>query len=60
MKKIFLVAAAFMSLSAMAQIRMPQPSPTQKITQDFGLGSIELVYSRPSLKGRVPFKEKGD
>lgn len=60
MKKILLVAAAFMSLSAMAQIKMPQPSPTQKITQDFGLGSIELVYSRPSLKGRVPFKEKGD
>ena len=60
MKKIFLVAAAFMSLSAMAQIKMPQPSPTQKITQEFGLGSIELTYSRPSLKGRVPFKEKGN
>jgi tetratricopeptide (TPR) repeat protein len=60
MKKILLVAASLLSLSAMAQIKMPQPSPTQKITQDFGLGSIELVYSRPSLKGRKPFQEKGN
>jgi hypothetical protein len=39
---------------------MPQPSPTQRILQDFGLGQIEIIYSRPSLKGRVPFKEKGE
>ena len=45
MKQIFLVAATLLSMSAMAQIKMPQPSPTQKITQEFGLGSIELMYS---------------
>ena len=60
MKKLSFAIAAIISLSASAQIRMPQPSPTQRVIQDFGLGQIEVVYSRPSLKGRVPFKEKGD
>jgi hypothetical protein len=31
---------------------MPAPSPTQTIKQDFGMGSIELTYSRPNAKGR--------
>lgn len=60
MKKLCLALAAFITLSASAQIRMPQPSPTQRVIQDFGLGQIEIIYSRPSLKGRVPFKEKGE
>jgi len=34
---------------------MPAPSPTQTIKQDFGLGSIELTYSRPGAKGRKIF-----
>ncbi|MGZ8537361.1 MAG: DUF2911 domain-containing protein [Flavisolibacter sp.] len=33
-------------------IKTPAPSPTQTIKQDFGVGSIELSYSRPSMKGR--------
>ncbi|HSK13827.1 MAG TPA: DUF2911 domain-containing protein, partial [Phnomibacter sp.] len=43
------------------QLRTPQPSTTQTMKQDFGLGNIELNYSRPSAKGRkvmgdlVPF-----
>lgn len=37
---------------AFAQVQMPQPSPTQYLKQDFGMSSIELTYSRPSLKGR--------
>jgi hypothetical protein len=37
------------------QVRTPAPSPTQTIKQDFGLGSIELSYSRPSMKGRKIF-----
>lgn len=36
-----------------AQVQMPQPSPTEYIKQDFGMSSIELTYSRPSLKGRT-------
>lgn len=53
MKKfIFFFVLATASLFAFAQVRMPAPSSTQYIKQDFGLSSIELTYSRPSLKGR--------
>lgn len=41
--------------SSEAQIKFPQPSPTQTIQQAFGTGNIELVYSRPSAKGRRIF-----
>jgi Protein of unknown function (DUF2911) len=30
----------------------PQASPTQTVKQNFGVGSIDLSYSRPGLKGR--------
>lgn len=40
---------------ATAQLKMPAPSPMQTIKQDFALGSIELTYSRPSIKGRKVF-----
>lgn len=33
-------------------LRTPQPSPLQVIRQDFGVGNIELSYSRPGTKGR--------
>ena len=38
-----------------AQVKMPQPSPTQTIKQNFGMGSIELTYSRPGTKDRKIF-----
>ncbi|MES2371309.1 MAG: DUF2911 domain-containing protein [Bacteroidota bacterium] len=60
MKRSLLLAAILCSSTAFAQIRVPAPSPTQKITQQFGLGSIELTYSRPSIKGRSLFKENSD
>ena len=60
MKKIFLLAATLCSITTFAQIKMPAPSPTQKITQEFGVGSIELVYSRPSIKGRNLLKDNSD
>jgi hypothetical protein len=47
--------SAFLTISAFSQIRMPAPSPTEFIRQDFGLSSIELTYSRPGLKGRNVF-----
>ena len=53
-----LLAFAF---TTKAQLKTPAPSSTQTIKQDFGLGSIELSYSRPNIKGRkiygdlVPF-----
>jgi len=55
MKKILFVIGSFLSLTTMAQVKMPAPSPTQTLTQEFGLGKIEIVYSRPSLKGRAVF-----
>ncbi|MEI9959137.1 MAG: DUF2911 domain-containing protein [Ferruginibacter sp.] len=57
MKKILLSAMAltgFVMLS-IAQVKMPAPSPTQIIKQDFGIGTIELTYSRPAVKGRKIF-----
>lgn len=55
MKKILFVLGTLLSLSSIAQIKMPAASPTQTLTQEFGLGKIEIVYSRPSLKGRAAF-----
>jgi hypothetical protein len=58
MKKLFLaclLAPAF--LASNAQVKMPQPSPTQTIKQDFGMGNIEITYSRPGAKGRKVFGE---
>ncbi|TAH07554.1 MAG: DUF2911 domain-containing protein [Sphingobacteriia bacterium] len=60
MKKIMIAAAILCSLTGMAQIKMPAPSSTQKISQDFGLGKIELTYSRPNIKGRVLLKENSE
>jgi hypothetical protein len=46
------MAACLLVFGATAQIKMPAPSSTQTIKQDFGMGMVELTYSRPSLKGR--------
>lgn len=56
MKKSLLFAAiSFLSFAAFSQVKMPAPSPTQSIKQEFATGSIELRYSRPSMKGRKIF-----
>ena len=60
MKKTLLIAAfaAFLPFAIQAQaqaLKTPAPSPTQTIKQDVGLGTIELSYSRPSVKGRKIF-----
>ena len=63
MKKLalFLNAMLLLSLANAQTLTTPQPSPTQTIKQNFGLGSVELSYSRPAKKGRkimgdlVPF-----
>ncbi len=60
MKRSFLMACSSIALfatGAIAQVNMPAPSTTQFIRQDFGLGKIELTYSRPSIKGRQLFGE---
>ncbi len=57
MKKLMLFTALFCGLMiAEAQtIKMPQPSSTQTVKQEFGLSTIELSYSRPNMKGRKIF-----
>ena len=57
MKKILLssIALTCLALLSTAQVKMPAPSPTQTTKQDFGIGTIELTYSRPSIKGRKIF-----
>ena len=37
------------------QLQTPQPSTTTTVKQNFGLGNIELSYSRPNMKGRKVF-----
>jgi len=61
-KIIFCFAIATVSFGTDAQsVQTPQPSTTQTIKQNFGLGTIELSYSRPNMRGRkiygdlVPF-----
>src|ERR1700733_15871594 len=58
MKKIYTCICVgillFAAVKSQAQIT-PQPSSTQTIVQDFGLGKINLVYSRPDVKGRKIF-----
>lgn len=55
--KLFLCAGiSLATLGLNAQpLKTPQPSTTQTIKQDFGVGSVELSYSRPGMKGRKIF-----
>lgn len=56
MKKTAIAFAALLASASMqAQVKMPAPSPTQTIKQDFALGAIEVKYSRPAAKGRRVF-----
>jgi Protein of unknown function (DUF2911) len=58
MKKIIsiLILSVLINANIFAQtIKTPAPSTTQTIKQDFALSSIEIVYSRPNMKGRSIF-----
>ena len=60
---LFIVPAMVNSLKAQA-IKMPAPSPTQTIKQEFALSEVAITYSRPGVKGRkvmgdlVPFNNE--
>ncbi|MDB5209759.1 MAG: hypothetical protein JWQ30_586, partial [Sediminibacterium sp.] len=57
MKKLMVslfALSVFIGFNTYAQIT-PQPSSTQSVVQDFGLGKINLVYARPDVKGRKIF-----
>lgn len=57
MKRIVFLLCAICSwhIGSAQQLKAPAPSPAQYLKQDFGLGSIEVNYSRPSKKGRTIF-----
>lgn len=58
MKILFTFVAATMICSAafsQNNLKVPAPSPATTIKQDFGLSTVELSYSRPSVKGRKVF-----
>jgi hypothetical protein len=57
MKKLFLVLAlgAMMYSTEAQTLKTPAASPAQTVKQDFALSSVELTYSRPSMKGRKVF-----
>lgn len=59
MKKIFLGLAtlSIFSLTQAQVLKTPSPSTLQTVKQEFGLGSIELTYSRPNTKGRKIFDD---
>ena len=58
MKHFFLsvlfVAAAIVA-DAQSSLKLPALSPNAKISQDFSTSSIDISYSRPSLRGRKIF-----
>jgi hypothetical protein len=57
MKKSILVMAllALVFQTNAQSLKTPSASTTQTVKQEFGLGSIELSYSRPNAKGRTIF-----
>ncbi len=55
-KLIFPIALLMMFNATLAQsLRVPSASTSQTIKQEFGLGTIEIAYSRPNAKGRAIF-----
>lgn len=56
MKSIKLMLLAFIvSFSAQSQIDTPAPSPSATLTQEVGLTTVTINYSRPSVKDRTIF-----
>lgn len=64
MKRLFtnilaIATLLLLTISVDAQIRTPAPSTTSEVKQTVGLTEINLVYSRPSAKGRTIFAKEG-
>ncbi|WP_118975383.1 DUF2911 domain-containing protein [Taibaiella koreensis] len=58
MKRIFItiLTSGCLVFSTYAQdLKLPAPSPTATIKQDFSTSSIEINYSRPAMRGRKIF-----
>lgn len=56
MKRTLLVLfVASLAVPLMAQVQYPRPSPNASVSQTVGLTDVEIVYSRPSKRGREIF-----
>ncbi|MEO6550212.1 MAG: DUF2911 domain-containing protein [Ferruginibacter sp.] len=58
MKQLILTCiaiAVFSTHNTIAQVKIPASSPLQTIKQEFGMGNIEISFSRPAAKGRRVF-----
>lgn len=58
MKRIslaLLLSASVFTLASAQDLKLPALSPNAKISQDFSTSSIEISYSRPSMRGRKIF-----
>src|SRR6185295_5158559 len=57
--KHFFLSVLFLALTivvnAQSPLKLPALSPNAKISQDFSTSSIEISYSRPSMRGRKIF-----
>lgn len=58
-KSLFILSAlAVLATSMSAQgLKLPSLSPTSTISQEFSTSTVEVVYSRPSMRGRKVFGE---
>ncbi len=52
---LLLTAMLLVAFTAHAQIKTPSPSPVGKISQEVGLGKVEVEYSRPGAKSRTVY-----
>lgn len=53
----FLAVFAALESSFAQQLQMPQASPSASISQKVGLTDVQVIYSRPSTRGRKIFGE---
>ena len=51
---LLLVASSFAS-SFGQELKLPALSPTARVSQDFSTSTIDITYSRPSMRGRKVF-----
>lgn len=54
-KLIYILAVIIVNFASEAQVKIPAASPKSTLTQVVGLTNVEIVYSRPSAKGRYVF-----
>lgn len=55
MKRILTLMLCAATFCVNAQVKTPAPSPKATVDQVVGLTDVEIVYSRPSMKGRTVF-----